>query len=120
MMAITVTVPSRPIFLTVDGRPLYGRTPYTVRCEALLIPSQDGESCPRYHRGLLLKLWQRVSGQWGGRLLGDLYGLVPLYNGSVGGWGPGSVGIGSLGKEGSVGEVEIIPENVELESRVGW
>ncbi|PBK67924.1 hypothetical protein ARMSODRAFT_976213 [Armillaria solidipes] len=36
MTAVTVTVPSRPIFLTVDSHPLYGRTPYTVWCKALL------------------------------------------------------------------------------------
>ncbi len=36
MMAITITVPSRPIFLTVDSHPLYGHTLYMVRCKALV------------------------------------------------------------------------------------
>ncbi len=86
----------------------------------LLIPSQDGESCPRCRKESLLELWRQLSGWWGRRLLGDLYGLIPVYDRSVGGWGPRSVGIGSLWEKGSVGEVEVAPENVELKSGVGW
>lgn len=44
MMAITITVPSRPVFMMVDGHPLYGHTPYMVQCEALLISPESVES----------------------------------------------------------------------------
>ena len=32
MIAVTITIPSRPIFLTVDGHPLYSCTSYMVTC----------------------------------------------------------------------------------------
>ncbi len=42
-----------------------------------------------------------------------------MYDGSIGGVGPCSVGIGSSWEEGGIGEVKIVPENVELEAGVG-
>ncbi len=57
-------------------------------------------------------------------MLGDLYRLIPVDDREVGIGdplgGPCLIGIASSGKEGSVGEVDIIPENVKLKHGLGW
>ncbi|PBK80677.1 hypothetical protein ARMGADRAFT_1091958 [Armillaria gallica] len=96
----------------ITGTPLVPVTPSSWRKESNL-------PCAGWS---LLELWRRLSGcdWWGGRLLGDLYGLVPVYGGVFGVWGPCSIGIASPGEEGNVWKVDIIPENIKLKCGAGW